>query len=223
MAGGGQMGGGQPPSGAYGSPNFDSSQPSSGSGMSPFRQFRGMLGGMAGSGMAPVVPESPYSTTTAADMGAPTQPNFIDQAYRDIYNRPASADELSYYKNEFGDDISRDERMSLVERLKDSRGPETTQQQSMMNNPYFRPLQNYMYSPFMSMRQYNPYTRGYFGADPMYGGYSPFIPRMPTPPDMYTGGNRNRLADIDADMKAEEANQEGKRRRPLGHGAYEYY
>lgn len=171
MAGGGQMGGGQPPSGAYGSPNFDSSnpinQPSSGSGMNPFRQTRGMLGGMAGLGISPALPAA----------GTP------DSSY-EMANMPP---------------------------------------QSMMNDPYFRPMQNYMYSPFMSMQQYNPYTRGYFGADPMYGGYSPFIPRMPTPAGMYTGANRNRLADIDADMKAEEANQEGKRRRPLGHGAYEYY
>jgi len=224
MAGGGQMGGGQPPSGAYGSPNFDSSQPSSGSGMNPFRQAGGAgglgmasLGAMAGSGMG--LPMQTYGAMQ------PGESNAVDTIYRNIYNRPASADELSYYKNEFGDDVSPEEAQSLRQRLEDSRGPETItpQQPSMMNDPYFRPLQNYMYSPFMSMQQFNPYTRGYFGADPMYGGYSPFIPRMPTPAGMYTGDNKNRLADIDADMKAKAEQEKQVRRRPIGYGMYEEY
>ena len=109
MAGGGQMGGGQPPSGAYGSPNFDSSnpinQPLSGSGMSPFRQ----------------------AGATSEQPSMDTQP-------------------------------------------------------IPFNDPYFQPRFDYMYgNQFNSMNQFNPFTRGYYGADPMYGGYSPFYPALPTP------------------------------------------
>mgnify|MGYP003110263357 FL=1 len=197
MAGGGQMGGGQPPSGAYGSPNFDSSnpvnQPPSGSGMNPFRQAGGAgglgmasLGAMAGSGMgaAGAMPQN---------MGGAMQPgesNAVDSLYRNIYNRPASADELSFYKNEFGDDVSSEEAQSLRQRLEESRGTEsiTPQQPSMdtqpipFNDPYFQPRFDYMYgNQFNSMNQFNPFTRGYYGADPMYGGYSPFYPALPTP------------------------------------------
>lgn len=45
---------------------------------------------------------------------------------------------------------------------------------------YFQPRFDYMYGGLgQSMSQYNPYTMSYMGADPMYGGYSPFVPQLP--------------------------------------------
>lgn len=87
MAGGGQMGGGQPPSGAYGSPNFDSSnpvnQPPSGSGMKPPMGGLGTMG-MAGMGMAGAMPQEAYGR----HMGdaTPQQPSAYDTAYQPRYN-----------------------------------------------------------------------------------------------------------------------------------------
>ena len=46
---------------------------------------------------------------------------------------------------------------------------------------------------------------------------------MPTPAGMYTGDNKNRLADIDADMKAKAEQEKQVRRRPIGYGMYEEY
>jgi hypothetical protein len=48
------------------------------------------------------------------------------------------------------------------------------------NELKFQPRFDYMYGgQERSRAQFNPFTMGYYGADPMYGGYSPFIPQLP--------------------------------------------
>lgn len=52
----------------------------------------------------------------------------------------------------------------------------TTETGELYNQPRF----DYMYGgQERSRAQFNPFTMGYYGADPMYGGYSPFIPQLP--------------------------------------------
>lgn len=120
MSGGGF---GQPQSGAYGSPNYDSSAPVNQAPMSGMGMGGMGMGGMGMSGAQPTMAES-----------------------------------------------------------------------QDMSNPYFAPRSDYMYGAMnRSMAQFNPFLSSYFSADPMYGGYSPFIPQLPDD-SMYAQDNE--LADM---------------------------
>jgi hypothetical protein len=77
----------------------------------------------------------------------------------------------------------------------------------------FQPRFDYMYGgQERSGGQFNPNTMGYYGADPMYGGYSPFIPQLPN----YNVYNTNTLSKLGegAGLPSDERAREESKKKP---------